>query len=187
MTAKKLGRPKKIEETKGIEETREETIKNLENHLNDKINEISAQIEDIKGYNKKVIRNKGSIHIRTPIYRIHYDGSFNRAMAKIEGDSILIYKKKYMITANPLRMTNMFGYSKLMYFVSDKTGSTIDFDLLFANKPQFDATTHALWFDKIALQNALNTQKSNPLATIGFLLVGVLLGILIASTGIIGV
>ena len=187
----------KLEETKEANKEQEESEKLDEvtnNPLNDvvstlhaKMGHLSDQIDDMETQNRELKTNKGAFNILTPVYRIRYDGSFNKAKAQIVDDSIKIGKRKYMITSNPLRMTNKFGYSKLMYFISDETGSTIDFDLLQANKAQFDATTHALWFDKTALQNALSTQKSNPINSIAFLAIGVVLGIFITASGLLGV
>ena len=188
---KKRGRPKKTE----ISEKTNTEVKELD----DKIQELTANLLDIESklesklesnIESKLVKsknNKGAFNIRTPVYIIHHDGSFNRARAKITDNSIIVNRKKYMISSNPLRMTNIFGYSKLMYFISDKTGSTIDFSLLFANKAQFDAKTHILWFDKTALQNALQTQKSNPTSSIAFLAVGIIIGIFLAGSGMLGV
>jgi len=182
----------KLEETKKeIDETEEETednpLINVVSTLQNKMRLLSSQIDDMETKNRDSKTNKGAFNILTPVYRIRYDGSFNKAKARIVDDSIKIGKRKYMITANPLRMTNKFGYSKLMYFISDETGSTIDFDLLRANKAQFDATTHALWFDKTALQNALHSQKPNPTNSIAFLAIGIVLGIFITASGLLGV
>lgn len=197
---KKRGRPKKTEISEKTNQTNEIDIENTNDNkntqtevkeLDDKIQELTANLLDIESnIESKIVKsknNKGAFNIRTPVYIIHHDGSFNRARAKITDNSIIVNSKKYMISSNPLRMTNIFGYSKLMYFISDKTGSTIDFSLLFANKAQFDAKTHILWFDKTALQNALQTQKSNPTSSIAFLAVGIIIGIFLAGSGMLGV
>jgi hypothetical protein len=182
---KKRGRPR-IEDIKEKEQKSDSQNSQID-ELNDKIQELTANLSNIESKHVKSKNNKGAFNIRTPVYIIHYDGSFNRARAKITDNSIIVNRKKYMISSNPLRMTNIFGYSKLMYFISDKTGSTIDFSLLFANKAQFDARTHELWFDKTALQNALKIQKTNPTNAIAFIAIGMILGIFVTGSGLLGV
>lgn len=181
---KKRGRPR-IEDIKE-EEQKSDSQNSQIDELNDKIQELTANLSNIESKHVKSKNNKGEFNILTTIYVIHHDGSFNRAKGKIVDDSIICKKKKYMITSQPLKMTNRFGFSKLMYFCSEKTGSTIDFSLLFANKAQFDARTHELWFDKIALQNALKIQKTNPANAIAFAAIGIIIGIFLAGSGILG-
>ena len=138
--------------------------------------------EKTKKQRVKTKKDNGYRQIISLAYIIEEDYTFRRLSVRIVSDSLitLFGAKKYMITSQPLTFIGAFGKRKVIYFVSDKTGSTIDFNKLIANKQQFDAVTQARWFDKNAMQTALKLTASNPLQTVIYLIAGIGIGFILA-------
>jgi len=96
-------------------------------------------------------------------------------------DSRLNTKNHDYIIENPPYKFFKFGkfVYNLVYFVSKKTGTTIDFAKIYAGIPQVDSKTMDDYFDKRAMRNMLGLYTRD----YGDMLIGLMAG---AALGLVG-
>ena len=170
-------------------DTQEEASPSFEDLLkqNEKLMAYIQEDKEIRDKREKknqrnMKKDKGSSPpIMSKVYVIKHDYTFERAWATISGDTINLVnaKMRYQITSQPLKY-HSWKTVRTMYFCSDATGTTIDFDKLIESKDQFDARTRRLWFDAKAFQNAFGSLRPDPMQNILYIVCGVALGFVIS-------
>ena len=126
-------------------------------------------------------KQKNETNIFQTAFVIREDYTIRKQKMILKGDALksISGKQEYLIIAPPLRLKKLLGY-RTIFFCSNKTGSTINFDLLFAEKMQFDKKTHTLYLDKRFMQTALELLKPDPIFLIMCIGMGALIGFVLA-------
>ena len=114
------------------------------------------------------------------VYVIDEDYTISETRMRIKDSRLNTKSHDYIIENPPYKFFKFrkFAYN-LVYFVSKKTGTTIDFAKIYAGIPQVDSKTMDDYFDKRAMRNMLGLYTRD----YGDMLMGLMAG---AALGLVG-
>jgi len=145
-----LDESSKIQEQEPKQETRPPDLDtDTTEHAKDIIESNKSRISDFL----RKDQGRGFYHT---VFVIEEDFTISETRMRFKDSRLNTKKHDYIVTNPPYKQYKFFklGYD-VVYYVSTKTGTTIDFSKIFTGIPQVDSKTMDDYFDKRAMRNML--------------------------------
>jgi len=179
-----IPKPKTLKQ-KEKDELKEEIKKELAKQVQDNIfwGELASKKSRRDKFQPPKI-SKETIELGIPhhVFIVHEDWTITKTRMYWKGDRLNSLARDYIVDCPPYRLRNKFGVIRVTcFFVSDKTGTTIDFNKLFSQSPQIDYETLNNYFDRRALKAALGIFQRDIMDIVIGGVMGVSVGVMIGA------